>query len=100
MTGCLHLKTAVTAVDDSTVLLNASWVNREEFSAYRVVEVDASEPMAANVLRIGPELVYGAGYPRTLERLRALGYAPHTVDASELAKAEGAVTCCSVVLRA
>lgn len=99
VTGCLHLKTAVTAVDDATMLLNPDWVNPAVFAAYRVVEVDPSEPMGANVLRVGGQLVYGASYPRTQARLSALGYALHTVDASELAKAEGAVTCCSVVVR-
>ncbi|MDP1890690.1 MAG: arginine deiminase family protein [Gemmatimonadaceae bacterium] len=100
VTGCLHLKTAVTAVDDATVLLNPAWVSAAAFEAYRVLAVDAAEPMAANVLRIGEALVYGASFPRTLERLHSAGFRPHTVDASELAKAEGAVTCCSLVLRA
>lgn len=99
VTGCLHLKTAVTAVDDSTVLLNPEWVSRAVFSRFRVVEVDPSEPMAANVMRIGDQLVYGASYPRTRVRLEQLGFVLHAVDASELAKAEGAVTCCSLVVR-
>lgn len=99
VTGCLHLKTAVTAVDDATVLLNPAWVSAPTFAAYRVLAVDTAEPMAANVLRVGAALVYGAAFPRTLERLHAAGFRPHTVDASELAKAEGAVTCCSLVLR-
>lgn len=99
VTGCLHLKSAVTAVDDDTVLLNPAWVNPATFAEYRVVEVDTSEPMGANVLRIGDQLVYGAAYPRTQARLSSLGYALHIVDASELAKAEGALTCCSVVVR-
>lgn len=100
VTGCLHLKTAVTAVDDATVLLNPAWVRAAAFSAYRVLALDETEPMAANVLRVGDALVYGAAYPRTLEMLHAAGFRPHTVDASELAKAEGAVTCCSLILRA
>ena len=99
VTGCLHLKTAVTAVDDTTVLLNPDWVDPAVFARFRVIEVDPLEPMGANVLRIGEHLVYGASYPRTQARLEQLGYALRTVDASELAKAEGAVTCCSVVVR-
>ncbi len=99
VSGCLHLKSAVTALDDQTVLMNPAWVQRAEFGRYRVVDVDVEEPMGANVLRVGHALVYGASYPRTLERLRALGFAPQTVDASELAKAEGAVTCCSLIVR-
>lgn len=99
VTGCLHLKSAVTAVDDTTVLLNPAWVGAGAFTGYRIVEVDPTEPAAANILRIGASLVYAASYPRTLARLHALGYAPHTTDVSELAKAEGAVTCCSVIVR-
>lgn len=100
VSGCLHLKTAVTAVDNATVLLNPAWVSAAAFGAYRVLAVDDAEPMAANVLRVGDALVYDASFPRTLEMLRSAGFRPHTVDASELAKAEGAVTCCSLVLRA
>lgn len=100
VTGCLHLKTAATALDDTTVLLNPAWVSAAGFSSFRVLAVDEAEPMAANVLRVGNELVYGASFPRTLERLRAAGFHPQPVDVSELAKAEGAVTCCSLVLRA
>jgi dimethylargininase len=98
VSGCLHLKTGVTALDDATVLVNPAWVDPGHFPRHRVVTVDPTEPMGANVLRIGDQLVYGASYPRTQARIEALGYAVHPVDASELAKAEGAVTCCSLVL--
>lgn len=100
VSGCLHLKSAVTAVDDETVLLNPAWVHPADFSGYRVVTVDETEPMGANVLRLGRAVVAGAAYPRTRERLESLGVTVHTVDVSELAKAEGAVTCCSLLVRA
>lgn len=100
VTGCLHLKTAVTAIDDRTVLVNPSWVDARAFAPAVVIEVDPAEPMGANVLPIGDTLLYGVGYPRTLARIRAYGAEVTTVDASELAKAEGAVTCCSLVMRA
>ena len=99
VTGCLHLKSAVTAVDDATVVLNPDWVDPARFADYRVITVDPSEPMGANILRVGDALVYATDYPKTLARLHAAGFHPHTVDASELAKAEGAVTCCSVLVR-
>jgi len=99
VTGCLHLKSAVTAVGFDTVLMNPEWVNPVDFARFRAEAVDPREPMGANVLRIGDHLVYDAAYPRTLARLERLGYTLHTVDASELAKAEGAVTCCSLIVR-
>lgn len=100
ITGCLHLKTAVTAVDDHTVLLNPMWIDARALAGFDRIEVDPAEPMGANVVRVGDALLYGASYPRTRARLEANGYRPVCVDASELAKAEGAVTCCSLVLRA
>lgn len=100
VTGCLHLKTAATAVDDRTVLINPQWIDRKALTGLDVIEVDPAEPMGANVVRVGEALLYGGSYPRTRARLEARGYRPVCVDASELAKAEGAVTCCSLVLRA
>jgi dimethylargininase len=100
VTGCLHLKTAVTAVDDRTVLLNPAWIDPRALGGLDCIEVDPAEPMGANVVRVGDALLYGASYPRTRARLEARGYRPVCVDASELAKAEGAVTCCSLVLSA
>ncbi len=100
VTGCLHLKSAVTALDDGTVLCNPAWVDPDACAPLAVVPVDPAEPMAANVLRIGGALVYADAYPRTRARIEALGHRPVLVNVSELAKAEGAVTCCSLVLRA
>lgn len=98
VTGCLHLKSAVTEVADDTLLVNPAWVRPALLTGWRHIEVDPSEPMGANVVRIGDALVYGAAYPRTRARLEAAGFTVHTVDASEVAKAEGAVTCCSVIV--
>ena len=98
--GCLHLKSAVTALDDRSVLLQPAWIDREPFAAYRIVEVDPGEEHAANVLRIGDTVVSPACFPRTHARIRAAGVDVVTVDVSELQKAEGAVTCCSLVFRA
>jgi dimethylargininase len=98
-TGCLHLKSAVTAVADGSVLLNPAWVPATSFSSHEILEIDAREPYAANALRVDQTLVYPTQYPRTLERLGRRGLSLATTDCSELAKAEGAVTCCSLVFR-
>ncbi|MGH8157995.1 MAG: dimethylarginine dimethylaminohydrolase family protein [Rhodanobacter sp.] len=97
--GCLHLKSAVTQVADDTLLLQPEWVDRELFADFRVIEVDPVEPHAANVLRIGDALLMPASFPRTQQRLLDAGFKVTAVDVSELQKAEGAVTCCSLVFR-
>ena len=95
--GCLHLKSAVTQIAEETLLVNPAWVDAAQFGGMQSISVDPSEAGAANALRIGTSLIYPTGFPRTLERLEARGLRPRLVEASETAKAEGAVTCCSLV---
>jgi dimethylargininase len=95
--GCLHLKSAITQVAPETLLVNRDWVNAEMFRQFKLIDMHPSKPMAANVLLIGNQVLYPVGYPRTRERLEDHGIRVRTVDVSELAKAEGGVTCCSVV---
>jgi dimethylargininase len=95
--GCLHLKSAVTLVAEGVVLVNPDWVDVAAFGSFQRIEVDSGEPHAANALRIGGRVIYPTAFPRTAQRLEAAGIALETVDVSELQKAEGAVTCCSIV---
>jgi len=95
--GCLHLKSAVTAVRDDALLMQPAWVDGSSFAGFKVIEVDPTEEHAANVLRIGDSVVMPACFPRTEQRLREAGIDVVTVDVSELQKAEGAITCGSLV---
>jgi dimethylargininase len=97
ITGCLHLKSAVTCVADGVVLVNPAWVDPRVFGA-RWIEVDPAEPAAANALRIGGAVIHAARHGRTRARLEREGFRVVPVDVSELEKAEGAVTCCSVLV--
>jgi dimethylargininase len=96
--GCLHLKSAVTAFSDDGVVINPEWVDASVFNDMQVI-VDPSEPSAANVLRVGDIVLSATAFPRTAQRLRDAGVNVRMVDASELAKAEGALTCCSVIVK-
>jgi dimethylargininase len=95
--GCLHLKSAVTAVAPDTVLINREWVPADAFADLSLVDIDPQEPYAANALAIGDVIVYPAAFPRTRERLESRGLRVRPVDVNELQKAEGAVTCCSLI---
>lgn len=98
--GCLHLKSAVTALSADLLLINPAWVDGAAFAGLGFIEVDPAEPHAANALRIGDAVVFPAAFERTRRRLEGAGIGVVTVDVSELAKAEGAVTCCSLVFEA
>jgi len=96
---CLHLKSAVTQVAEGTLLIQPEWVDRAVFAEYRLIDIDPDEPHAANALRVGAGVIYPACFPRTQKRMADAGIAVTAVDLSELQKAEGATTCCSLVFR-
>ncbi len=97
VTGCLHLKSAVAQAAQDTLLINRNWVDPAVFGDMKLIDVDPAEPYAANVIFLSSGLLYPTSFPRTREKLAALGARIKAVDVSELQKAEGAVTCCSLI---
>lgn len=98
LTDCLHLKSAVTKVDDTTLLINPKWVDSTHFSGFDLIPIHASEDFAANCLPINGQIIYPTSFPQTQKVLESKGYKIKNVNLDELAKAEGAVTCCSLIL--
>jgi dimethylargininase len=102
--GSLHLKTACTALDDATLLVNPAWVDTAAFAGMACIEVDPDEPFAANILRVGRQLLVNAAFPATLHRVQRhagpAGISLSTVDISEFGKAEAGLTCLSIVFDA
>jgi dimethylargininase len=97
LAGCLHLQTAATRVAERTILVNRSWADPDVFGDVAIIEVDPAEPMGANALLVGETVVYPSTFPRTRKCLEEHGLRVKVLDVSELAKAEGGVTCCSVL---
>jgi len=97
--ACLHLKSACTYVGRKTLLINRRWVDGEAFGGLDLLDVHEDEPDAANALLVQDTLIYPDAYPKTRRRIQGWGFALEAIDLSELAKAEGAVTCCSLIFR-
>jgi dimethylargininase len=91
----LHLKTAVTAVADDLIVIDPQAVDPAVFGT-RYVEV---APDAANMLRLHDVVLCPPTAVPFLARLEAEGLSLQVVDNSELAKAEGGLTCCSLIFR-
>lgn len=98
--GCLHLKSACTALPDGRLLVNPAWLDVESLRDFDREVLGEDEPAAANVVVIGQAVCMSAAYPRTAERIRRLGFAVQTIDLSEFAKAEGCATCLSLIFSA
>jgi len=97
--GCLHLKSAVTALAPEMVLINREWVQADAFADLSLLDIDPQEPYGANALAIANVIIYPTAFPRTRERMERRGLRVRPVDVDELQKAEGAVTCGSLVFR-
>lgn len=97
VTKVLHLKSAVTALPDGTVIGHIPKVDRPSlFPGFLSVPEESGSHV---VLLGGHKLLMAASAPKTAELLTDLGHEVVTVDISEFEKLEGCVTCLSVRLR-
>lgn len=96
VTGCLHLKTGATALDDKTIFINSHWVDAEAFEGFAKVEALNDEPFGANVLKMGNILCMNEAFPKSIALINSLGYTVDSCNISEFVKAEAGLTCMSV----
>jgi len=100
VTGCLHLKSAVTHLGRNTLLANRAWFDTAPLAGHEWIEVDPDEPHAANALALGATIIFPASFPRTRARIEAHGFHVTALDISELQKAESGLTCSSLLFEA
>jgi len=100
VTGCLHLKSAVTYLGRNTMLANRAWFDSRRIEGFAWLDVDLSEPHSANALAIGDTVIFPASFPKTKAVIEAKGFHVASLDISELQKAESGLTCSSLVFEA
>jgi dimethylargininase len=92
----LHLKSAVTALPDGTLL---ALPDLFDAAALRQPVRAVDEEAGCHVVPLGGDLVLmGASAPGTAALVADLGFTPVVVDISEYEKLEGCVTCLSVLI--
>jgi dimethylargininase len=106
--GGLHLKSVLSAIDDETLVVADAEPARAMAAAIeatlsgRLRTILVPDVVAANVLRLGGRLLIQSGFGRSqpvLEQAcRERGLTPLLLTMSEFIKADGALTCCSVIL--
>ena len=96
VSSVLHLKSAVTALPDGTVVGFAEHVDSPQlFDRFLALP----EPGAAVVVLSSDTVLMASSVPQSIELIESLGYYVVTVDISEFEKLEGCVTCLSVRVR-
>jgi dimethylargininase len=97
VSGCLHLKSAVTHIGGNTLLANRAMFDAAPLASYDWIDVDPAEPHAANALVFGGTVIFPASFPRTRARIEAGGFHVAPLDISELQKAESGLTSSSLL---
>jgi len=97
--GGLHLTTGCGIVNDETVLLNPRWLDASAFRGLRQLHVPEEESWAANTIRIDPNVCLERGAPRTIDLVQPYVGTIETLDISEFRKAEGSLSCLSIIFR-
>ena len=100
VTGCIHLKSAITLLGKNTLLANRSWLDTSSFNGYDWLDVDPAEPHAANALALAHTIIFPASFERTRARIENRGFHVTPLDISELQKAESGLTCSSLIFEA
>jgi len=100
VTGCLHLKSAVTHLGNNVLLANRNWFDTALFAGFEWIDVDLGEPHAGNALALNGTVIFPASFPKTRARIEAKGFHVISLDIAELQKAESGLTCSSLIFDA
>ncbi len=93
----LHLKTSATYIGKDIIVLDPACVDPSVFKDYDVIKVASEESYSANCLAIGDKVLLASGYSKLEEMLITRGFHVMPVPMSEFAKAEGSLTCLSLI---
>jgi dimethylargininase len=88
----------VAALPDGRLLVNPDWLDVAALRGLELARVPKGEPDAANAAIVGGRVCLAAAHPRTADLVGRLGFEVRLIDLSEFAKAEGCVTCLSLLL--
>ncbi len=92
----LHFKSHCSLLDEQTVISTEGLAASGCFDGFDVVIVPEEEPQGSNVIRVNDKVILAEEAPKTVAMLRAQGFDVLPVPTSEVAKIDGAVSCCSL----
>lgn len=96
----LHLKSAVSFLGGKLLLVDPLSVDPQHFSGFETILVREDERYAANCLAIWHKVLMPAGFPRLSNEIRRHGLQVVELEMSEFEKADGGVTCLSLIIPA
>jgi dimethylargininase len=92
----LHLKSGVAYLGHQRLVIAPELRTLSAFQTYELIEVPSAELYAANCIHINDQVLIPAGYSKTAEALKRLGYESLALDVSEFRKMDGGLSCLSL----
>ena len=93
----LHLKSAVVPLDDETLLIASDCTDPSVFIGYRLIEKPRAEKTGSALRLHDGRIVVTANSPMTIGTLQGAGYDVSWTDTTEFQKADGGLTCLSLL---
>ncbi len=94
----LHLKTSATCLGRNILIIDTESVDPVPFKNFQKIEVGREENYAANCLALGETVLMPEGYPALAKRVEQEGFNVLPIPMSEFKKAEGGLTCLSLLI--
>ena len=95
----LHLKTSVTYLGNKTLVIDPSSIETSALSEFKWIETGNSDRYAANCLCIGNMVLMPKGFKKIASQIRKEGFKTLELDMSEFEKANGGITCLSIIFK-
>lgn len=98
--GALHLKSAMTCIEQSTVIAAPEMAEEAKhyMRDFSIIELPHSCADAANVLSLRGRVLMSKGFPTVARELAKRGFAAEELGISEFTKGEGGLTCLSIIV--
>jgi dimethylargininase len=94
----LHLMSDCSYLGRNVLLATGPLARLPAFAGLDLIQVPPEEGYAANALSVGEHVLLPEGYPQTTAQVRERGFQVMQLALSEFAKADGGVTCLSLIL--
>ena len=92
----LHLKTGISYLGDSILLVSGEFKDNSDFKEYNLIEVQYSEAYATNSLRINEYVLIPKGYPNLKKQIQDYNFKILELEMSEFEKMDGGLSCLSL----
>ena len=88
----------ISYLGNNVLLIDPERVENDAFKNFQWIEVEEKDSYAANCLALGNQIIMPAGFPTIREKIIQHGFETVELEMSEFEKADGGVTCLSIIL--